>query len=115
MRFHAPKNKGQFRDQRTIIHRARVNRNPALAFTAFDPSDTDFVGQLNRELGFQDAWLVVQEQASEDQQDLPDFMQRMQNFMGQFSGKRKHSSAPEGETQPKKTSQIGPDGPRARP
>ena len=82
-------NKGQFRDQMTIIHRARVNRNPQLALTVFDPSDTDFVKQLSAELGFQDEWLTVQEQETDDQrqQDIPDFMARMQSFMGKFSGK----------------------------
>ena len=95
-------NKGQFRDQMTIIHRARAHRDPKIALNAFDPADTELVKNLSAELGFKDEWLVFEEQTTEDQnqQQIPEFMQRMQSFMGRFSGKRKASSSPKSEKKP---------------
>ena len=95
-------NKGQFRDQMTIIHRARAQRDSKIALSAFDPADTELVKNLSAELGFKDEWLVFEEQTTEDQnqQQIPEFMQRMQSFMGRFSGKRKASSSPKSEKKP---------------
>ena len=75
-------NKGAFRDQMSIIQKARAARDNRVDMNSFDAGDEDFVKDMAKDMGFNEEWLKDTKDGEQKAGEEPGgFMEQMKAFM----------------------------------